>query len=130
MPNWTDRQGREIEISSDGTDASAHHNGHEVGRVSTTGPIEIDNYHSAPPKITGMDVDEEYRGAGIGLRMIKELFEEAGEELEPADKNVGRGGENALTDEGLALTRRAQKAGYVLPFADEVEPHDSDDYDD
>lgn len=121
MAHWSDRYGRLIEITSDGTDAYAYHEGRQVGHIETTGQREIDRGAWWPPKITGMNVDDDFRCAGIGLKMIEELYKEAGEQLEPADKNIGIGKVNALTDEGLRLTERAQEKGYVLPFENETD---------
>lgn len=121
MTAFKDRWGRDIEISTDDYDATASHAGRKIGEVTTTGIREVDKTDDLPPKITGMFVDSDYQGAGIGLALLKALSDELGT-LEPADKNVGRGGENALTDDGLRLTTRAQAKGYVYPFEDEVPP--------
>ena len=118
-----DRMGRKIEITTDENDATAYHNGLQVGKVTTTGIREMDKSDGLPAKITGMFVDASHQNAGIGFAMLDALFEELGM-LEPADKNMGRGGKNALTDDGLRLTRRGQEAGYVYPLEDEVPPDD------
>lgn len=121
MAALKDRMGREIEIITDESDATAYHNGLQIGEVTTTGIREMDKSDDLPAKITGMFVDASYQKAGIGLALLDALYDELGM-LEPADKNMGRGGENALTDDGLRLTRRGQEAGYVYPFEDEVPP--------
>jgi GNAT superfamily N-acetyltransferase len=126
MVQWIDGEGREIEIEVVGDGAQASHEGERVGRVETTGQLEIDDWHWSAPEITGMFVDEEYQRAGMGLRLIEELYRHYGEQLVPAAKNIGIGGLNALTDDGLALTRRAQAAGFVAPFPDDVEGRDDD----
>ena len=121
MAALKDRMGRKIDIITDEYDATAYHNGLQVGEVTTTGIREMDKSDGLPAKITGMFVDASYQKAGIGFAMLGALFEELGM-LEPADKNMGRGGENALTDDGFRLTRQGQEAGYVYPFDDEVPP--------
>lgn len=119
MAAFKDRLSRNIEIVTDDYEATASHAGRKVGEVVTSGIREMDKIDDLPAKITGMFVDPSYQGAGIGLALLDALSDELGM-LAPADKNVGRGGENALTDAGLRLTRRAQAAGYVYPFEDEV----------
>jgi GNAT superfamily N-acetyltransferase len=126
MVQWTDRHGRQIEIEVVGDGAQGFHEGVRVGWVDTTGQVEIDDWHWSTPEITGMFVNEQYQRAGMGLRLIEELYRHYGEQLVPAAKNIGMGGLNALTDDGLALTRRAQAAGFVAPFPDEVEDRDDD----
>lgn len=113
--------GRDIEIVADDYEAIAFHAGQKVGEVTTTGIREMDKIDGLPAKVTGMFVDRSFQSAGIGLALLDALSDELGM-LAPADKNVGRGGENALTDAGLRLTRRAQAAGFVYPFEDEVPP--------
>jgi hypothetical protein len=53
--------------------------------------------------------------------MVRQLHEIWGT-MAPADKNVGIGDVNALTDDGLAITRRCQELGYIAPFEDEQPP--------
>lgn len=129
MTDFTDKKGRTIKIDADEC-ADAYHNGKRIGFVTTTGPREIDErVPDLPPQITGWEVDQAYRRAGICEEMVRQIYEQYGQ-LEPADKNVGIGDVNALTDEGMAITRRCQELGYIAPFDDEL-PHDHDDgYDD
>ena len=124
MPAFKDRLGRNIHIVTDDYDATAHHGGHKIGEITTSGIRDMDKTDDLPAKITAMFVDASYQNAGIGLALLDALSDELGM-LAPADKNMGRGGENALTDDGLRLTRRAQAAGYIYPFEDELPPADS-----
>jgi len=125
MNTFTDKRGRKIIIEVDDCDAWASSGGREIGRVTTTGRSEID--HHTPPtaaEITGMSVDSRYRRAGIALEMLRLLSRRLGK-LAPANRNEGRGGENALTDEGEALTRAAQDKGYVSPFPEDYPDDDN-----
>ncbi len=100
--------GRTIRIEVDGCDARAYLGGREIGRVTTTGRIEIDHpTPRAPAVITGMFVDLPYQRAGIALEMLRLLSIHLGK-LAPADRNEGRGGENALTDEGEPVTLKVR----------------------
>lgn len=74
-----------------------------------------------------MHVDEDYRRNGIGLALISELAK-VYSTLLPASRNIGIGGQNALTDEGEALTRRAQVEGLIAPFPVETSECDDQDY--
>ncbi|KAB2716963.1 hypothetical protein [Brucella intermedia] len=129
MVIFVDKKGRTIEIEADDFAAYAKHKGEEIGDIQTTGPRDEDPRQPAfPPKITGMDVNPEYQRSGIATEMIRLIWLENGEQaLEPADKNIGVGGLNALTDDGEALTAHCQKLGYILPFASERFPEDDDD---
>jgi GNAT superfamily N-acetyltransferase len=127
MTLFIDRFKREIEIVVDGYDAEATHYGRKIGDVTTSGPREIDiRVQNEPAEITGMFVDGDYQRAGIGLELIRQLAEEIGT-LAPAKENMGQGDKNALTDDGLRLTKRAQVCGYVYPFEDERIDHDDED---
>lgn len=130
MINFKDKQGRTIEIDADDSRAYATHEGKTIGSILTTGPRDEDPRQPVfPPKITGMDVNPKYRRSGIATEMIRLIWHENGEQaLEPADKNVGRGGLNALTNDGEALTAHCQKLGYILLFPSERFPED--DFDD
>ena len=123
MEKFKDKLGRTIELRGDFDVFTAHHGGKIIGKVETTGPIEMEHQPDSPPQITGMFVDTEYQRGGIGLALLKRASSLNGP-LAPARRNEGRGHENALTTEGELLTRRAQALGYVLPF-----PSD-DDFDD
>jgi GNAT superfamily N-acetyltransferase len=114
MAEFEDREGRTIQLSEYGSDFVAEHEGRRVSIIETTG--EIDAEHEVyPPQITGMFTELEYQGAGIALELLKFASEMYGP-LTPAARNEGRGNENALTDEGEGLIRRARKLGYVSPF--------------
>ena len=82
--------------------------------------IEVDGRYARTEAavITGMFVDPPYKRAGIAMEMLRLLSTKLGK-LAPAEQNEGRGGENALTDEGEAMTRAAQGKGYVYPFPEE-----------
>ena len=124
---YRDKRGRKIEIEVDGANAIARHAGRIVGSVETTGEVYDDEWHSrpSPPTITGQEVDEAYRRAGIGLALIGALSEAFQKPLLPGHRNEGIGGTNALTDEGEALVRAAQARGYIRPFPEE-RPDDDD----
>lgn len=113
-----------IRIEVDGPDAFAYHEGEQIGEVETTGEDDLGHGQIVPPTIRYMHVRDEYRRNGIALELIRALYEEFGM-LQPADRNIGIGGINALTDEGEALTRRAQDEGLVAPFPEE-RPEDDD----
>lgn len=128
--SFKDKQGRYIEIEVVFDRAVATHNGHEVGFVETTGRMEIDDRGmDAPAEITGWEVNEEYRRAGIATAMVEALVEDLGR-LAPARKNDGIGGMNALTGEGEVLTRHCQSLGLIYGFADERPDHDYEPMDD
>lgn len=117
----------EVRIDVEGDDAFAYSAGQEIGEVRTTGEDDLGRGYIVSPTITYMHVDEEYRCNGIGLELIRALSEEFGTLL-PAQRNIGIGGINALTDEGERLTRRAQAEGLVAPFPEErVEEEQVDD---
>lgn len=128
---FKDKRDRTIEIEADDTAAYASHDGKEIGFIETTGRREVDlRKPDLPPKIIGMNVNPEYRRAGIATKMIELIWLENEEQaLEPADKNIGIGGLNALTDDGEKLTICCQKLGYILPFPSERFPEDDFDVD-
>lgn len=127
--NFTDKRGRTVEIEVHGDSVYAEHNGKRVGFVETTGLQEVDERtEGLPAEITGWEVDEKYRRAGIATALVEALVEQLGT-LAPAQKNIGIGGMNALTDEGEAITRHCQKLGLIYPFAEE-KPDDFYDEDD
>lgn len=109
---------RIIRIEVEGDDAFAYDGGNQVGEVTTTGEDDLGRGQIIPPTITYMHVDEDYRRNGIGMALIRALFEEYGQ-LAPAERNIGIGGINALTDEGESLTRCAQAEGLIYPFPEE-----------
>lgn len=119
MVKFTDERKRIIDIEIGDCSAEAYHKGDRIGDISTTGLQEIDSRMPPyPAKVTGMFVNERYQRAGIAIEMLRLLSDDLGT-LVPADKNVGRGNENTLTNEGLALTEAAQKRGYIFPFSEE-----------
>lgn len=122
----TKKSGEQVTVRIDvnSQDAFAYHGSEQIGEVTTTGEDDLGHGCIVPPTITYMHVDEEYRRNGIGLALIRALAEEFGM-LQPADLNIGIGGINALTDEGEALTRRAQKDGLIALFPEE-RPDDDD----
>ncbi|MDX0157863.1 GNAT family N-acetyltransferase [Sinorhizobium meliloti] len=121
MSIFRDKKGRTIHITVDLDDAAARHNGKQIGFVTTTG-LQDDDERLAPMPavVTGWEVDEEYRRAGIATAMVEALVEQLGK-LAPAEKNIGIGGQNALTDEGVALTRHCQKLNLMYEFPNEYE---------
>lgn len=108
----------DIRIEVDAQDAFAYDGSRQVGEVKTTGDDDLGHGQIVPPTITFMHVDQDYRRNGVGLELIRALAEEFGV-LRPANRNIGIGGINALTDEGEALTRRAQAEGLVTPFPED-----------
>lgn len=119
MVTFIDKLGRTIEIEMLGDMAYAFEGGKRIGFVETSGQIELEHGWE-PPKITGWELDPNFRRAGIATEMVRLLYEENGE-LQPADKNQGIGDVNALTGDGMAITRHCQKLGYIGPFPDELE---------
>ncbi|MCL7999051.1 hypothetical protein M8994_12420 [Brucella sp. 21LCYQ03] len=127
MAIFIDSEEREIDIRIHGCNAYAYHEGKQVGDVQTTGFIEVDErFEDEPPKITGWDVKPEYQRAGIATEMVRRLVEEIETKLQPADKNVGISGQNALTDEGEALTEHCQRLELIFPYQEE-RAYDQDD---
>ncbi|MDW9814281.1 GNAT family N-acetyltransferase [Sinorhizobium meliloti] len=121
MNSFQDKKGRTIHITVDLDDAAAWHNGKQIGFVTTTGlQDEDERLAPSPAVVTGWEVDEEYRQAGIATAMVEALVEQLGK-LAPAEKNIGIGGKNALTDEGVALTRHCQKLNLMYEFPDEFD---------
>jgi GNAT superfamily N-acetyltransferase len=116
---------RIIRIEVEGDDAFAYDGGDQVGEVTTTGEDDLGHGQLTPPTITYMHVDEDYRRNGIGMALIRALFEDYGQ-LAPAQRDIGIGGINALTDEGENLTRRAQAEGLICPFPEEKLDEDED----
>ena len=118
MEEFRDRFDRIILIDVDDSDARAFYEGQEVGLVQTTGILDADDPRlAAPAEITWMGVDPSFQRAGIGLELIKRLAEHL-DRLNPARRDRGIGGENAMTPEGYALTVKAQTSGYVRPFSE------------
>ena len=107
-----------VRVDVEGDDAHADCGGDKIGDITTASGSDLGRGHRVPPTITHMHVDEEYRRNEIGLAMIRALVAEFGI-LRPAEKNIGIGGLNALTDEGERLARRAQAEGLIVPFPDE-----------
>ena len=119
MVIFKDTKNRKIEIAVDCVTATASHNGKQIGIVETTGLIEADKRSPfQPAEIIGWNVDSNYQRAGIATEMVKLLFEELGEMI-PPKFNMGIGGQNTLTDEGLAITIHCQQLGYIYPFPEE-----------
>jgi hypothetical protein len=126
MSEFVDKKKRVIRIEAN-DNAYAYHDGKQIGFVTTTGQIEIDNRQPLlPPQITGWEVDKAYRRAGICEEMVRQLFEIWGV-MAPAEKNMGIGDVNALTDDGMAITMRCQELGYIGPFEDEQPPRGYED---
>lgn len=119
MFKFTDKKGRIICIEVSDCCADAYFSGKRIGDVQTTGIQEVDDRCDPfPAQITGWNVDSEFRKAGIATEMVRLLCEEIGQ-LSPGRRDMGRGGENALTDEGMGLTLHCQALGFVLPFPDD-----------
>lgn len=124
MTTFKDKKGRTIVVEITNGCAIAYHDGKEVGDICANDGYDIGHGYMMPPKLTGMNVHADYRRAGVGIKMLELLSEELGK-LAPGEFNIGIGGLNAMTDEGEALTRAGQAAGYVLPF-----PKDENNQDD
>ncbi len=118
MADFTDTKGRTIGIQNDGDSVEATHKGVKVGEIVTTGIRDLGHGQDMPAKITFMNVEANYQHAGIGTEMIRQLVDELGMLL-PAHRNIGEEDSGALTDAGMALTKRAQALGYVLRFDEE-----------
>lgn len=118
--NFTDKVGRQIMVETEDYCVYAYHDGKLVGELTTTGPMESGHPMAAdlPAEITGWEVDENYRRAGIATELVRQLVAEIGE-LAPAKRHEGRGGQNELTLEGYALTIHCQRLGLVYPFPDD-----------
>lgn len=129
MPYFTDKKGRKILIEVFGDDAYAQFEGVTIGDVRTSGLREVDpRVADLPAQITGWDVKREFQRAGIATEMVRLLSEELGT-LVPAERDIGQGDKNALTDDGYWLTVACQKLGYVYPFPEESDFEDEDDDD-
>ncbi|MDX0478754.1 GNAT family N-acetyltransferase [Sinorhizobium medicae] len=130
MSIFRDRKGRTIHITVDLDDAAAWHNGKQIGFVTTSGvQHEDERLAPSPAVITGWEVDEEYRRTGIATAMVSALADELGK-LAPGHKNEGKGGTNALTDEGERLTEHCQRLGLIFPYPEEQDyREDWDDLD-
>lgn len=116
MPIFIDKKGRSIAIDVDELRTNAKFEGEEIGFVTTTGLQDVhDHCPPMPAEITGWEVFPGFRRAGIATEMIRLLSEEIGMLL-PGKRNIGNGGQNALTDEGESTVRYCQKLGYVYPF--------------
>jgi hypothetical protein len=127
LSNFVDKFGRHIEIEVCGDCARACHEGKNVGDVSTTGPREVaPNFPYQPAQVTGWNVDAEYQRAGMATEMVRQLVNELGV-LEPAKKDIGVSGINALTAEGMALTIRCQSLGLIYQFPDDTPPEDNEE---
>lgn len=127
---FTDKKNRKIKIKVDDYSAHAYHDGKEVGFLETTGLREIDKRcEPYPAEITGWDVKPAYQRAGIATEMVKRLVDEIGM-LAPAAKSQGIGGQNALTNEGEALTAHCQKLGLIYDYPADLGYDDHyDEYD-
>lgn len=130
MADFVDKKGRTIRIDLNGDDAVAYHESKKIGEVTTTGEREFDERMPPwPPKITGWELEAQYRRAGICTDMVRQLFEQFGI-LEPPEKNLGIGNQNALTNDGMEITRHCQKLGYVAELEEELPPRGYDDDED
>lgn len=128
MTKWTDKKGRDIDIEVSENNVYAYHQSKKIGEVTTTGPIEVEcHVYDEPPKITGWEVDEAYRRAGICTKMVQLLVEEVGM-LQPADRDMGIGGQNALTTDGEYINRHCQGLGLIYPFIEDRPPDDDFGY--
>ena len=116
MLTFIDKKQRHIKIEVSDFSAEAYFSGKRIGDLHTTGIQEIDlRCGPLPATITGWDVDRDFQRAGIATELVRLLVEEIGP-LAPGKQNMGRGGENALTMEGMELTLHCQSLGLVLPF--------------
>lgn len=75
MSDFIDKKDRTITIDADES-AYAYYGGKQIGFVTTTGPIEIDDrLPPMQPQITGWEVDKPYRRAGICEELVRQLHE-------------------------------------------------------
>lgn len=123
MAVFRDKAGRDIRIEVVGDCAYAYHAEKQIGDLLTTGRREVDEHTGdMPAEITGWEVDEAYRNAGIATEMVRHLVAEIGT-LFPGKRDRGIGGENALTVEGLHTTLKCQRLELVYPFPDDIDPY-------
>ena len=88
----------------------------------------IDNDYE-PPEVHAdvIDVDKEFREAGIGSEMLKRAFEHHGRKIIPPptyDPNPAT--RNSMTREGHRLMEAGQRHGWVADFPDRL-PDPADD---
>jgi GNAT superfamily N-acetyltransferase len=118
--DFIDGKGRTIQIEADDECANAYHIGRHIGEVLTTGwRCEDERLPPYVPKVSFLNVENEYQRAGIATEMVRQIYEMVGEPLEPADPELGVGDKNALTIEGMALTRCCQAHGYIKRFSED-----------
>jgi hypothetical protein len=116
---FVDKRGRRIDIEIDEvqTEILAYHRGEKIGNFQTT--MDDDGYAFA----YSIDINEEYRRAGIGLEMVRLAFEYHGRPLIPPGRNDSmKINGNYVTDSGAALVRAGQERGYFTPFPDDEIP--------
>ena len=115
---FTDTQGRTIEIACD-YEVEAFHDGKRIGY------IDFDDRDGITTLI-GMDVDEDYRWAGIATAMMREAAEMHGPDFsKPSFQAMGGRSASAdsyYTPEGAAFIKHCINLGIL----DDTEPRDED----
>jgi len=110
---FDDAMGRRIRFEV-AEDIVAYHEGREVGRIQLE-DVEIDD-HLSFTRLFGIDVDEEYRRAGIGVELVRRAVAEHGAFARPrldALGSFGRDSRDYFTPEGAALFRHCIALGIV-----------------
>ncbi len=114
-----DKKGRSIEYDVGDETVYAFHKGAKIGEFSLRVielPRDFLEVHADV-----IDLDAEYRNAGIGIQMVQLAYEHHGQKIVPPDTYYPeKESRNTMTPEGLRLMISCQKRGWVTEFQDQL----------
>jgi GNAT superfamily N-acetyltransferase len=119
---FVDHRDRQITVRVDvpNGDVTAWHEGQQIGYFevwdSDDGPLA-----------KFANLDEGYRGAGIGTEVMRRAFEYHGSMIPPPFNPALT--DNRMSTAGLALMRAGQRRGWITEFPDMNDPSEDDDAD-
>jgi hypothetical protein len=131
MPDDTfdDREGRTIGIDVDDGGARVYSGEKKIGEFSVN-IVTNDKTGDYFVEAGVVDLDKEFRRAGIASEMMKRIFELHGKQIIPPptyDPNPGT--RNSISSYGMALLKSGQRHGWVTDFPDQL-PDPEDDFED
>ena len=119
---FQDRQNRTIAFDVDDDSVEAFYQGARIGQFT----LRIEQHEPPIGQLVHADVidlEEKFRGAGIGKEMVRRAFEHHGEKIiPPATYYAEKEQRNSMTQEGMALMRSCQREGWVAEFPDNEKP--------
>lgn len=128
MESFTDKSGNTIELEIDCDDAVAYHEQREIGRIQFE-EIDCDKGDSFV-KLMNMDVNPEYRNAGIATKLMELAVEYHGNFSRPLLSAVGgihAASEDYYTEEGAGFIQHCISHNILPPDSDESEEYNEDD---